>query len=396
MRFLHTSDWHLGKSLKQHDLSQAQQVALDAIIDVAIDRDVGAFVIAGDVFDRAFPSVEDVRCLNAALTRLHDAGIPIICTAGNHDEGARLAAYANLLAEQVTVVGEFNQVGASVVMHDEYGPVVFYPLPYLDPDAARRSLAPTPGEMLERSHEAVMTEAMNRIQLDLESRRAQDPSTRAVVIAHAFVIKGQESPEQSESERPIAVGGVPSVPTAVFDGVDYVALGHIHGPRTIQESEPTIRYSGSLLRYSISEAHHEKTVTIVEMGPDGRCELELVPIPQPARMFRLMGDFEEIISGTYAEYYDDFVEIKLTDKRIPDNHYAQLTYLFSRILSVSFERDESVPAGMPGEERTNVAQIPPIDLLRTFFAKQINEDMNPQMEAILIDVLEEASKAEGT
>ena len=116
MRFLHTSDWHLGKGLHGHDLTGAQQVAVDSVIDLAIEREVDAFVIAGDVFDRAFPSVEDVRRFNTALTRIHQAGIPIVCIAGNHDEGARLAAFRNLLDESVTIVGENRQVGESVVL----------------------------------------------------------------------------------------------------------------------------------------------------------------------------------------------------------------------------------------------------------------------------------------
>lgn len=394
MKFLHTSDWHLGRALKQHDLSQAQQEALDAVIDAAIERDVDAFIIAGDVFDRAFPSVEDVRRLRDALTRIHAAGIHIICTAGNHDEGTRIAAFTNLMDARVVVVGEFDQVGDAVVIEDDHGPVAFYPLPYLDPDAGRRALAPPGEEMLGRSHEAVMSAAMERVRVDLQKRRKVSPHTRAVVIAHAFVVKGEERPEESESERNIAVGGVPSVPSGVFDGVDYVALGHIHGPRTIQESEPMIRYSGSLLRYSISETKHVKSVTVVDMRPDGTCEIETVPIPQPAGMVRLQDELAELVSGNYEAHYDDFVEIKLTDKLIPENHYAQLAQVYNRILSVSFERDENQGLGFGPDPNTDFSDMPPIDLLRTFYSEQVGEEMDAEMEAILADVLEEASKVE--
>ena len=395
MKFLHTSDWHLGRALKGHDLSMAQEDALDALVDAAIERGIDAFVIAGDIFDRAFPSVEDIRRLRSALTRVHAAGIQIICTAGNHDEGARLAAFANLLHAKVAVVGEYDQVGAAVVIEDEHGPVVFYPLPYLDPDAGRRALAPPGEEMLGRSHEAVMSAAMGRVREDLTQRQQANPNTRAVVIAHAFVIKGEERPEESDSERNIAVGGIPYVPSAVFDGVDYVALGHIHGPRTIQEASPMIRYSGSLLRYSISETKHEKSATIVDINPDGTCKLELVPIPQPAGMTRLRGELQELVSGTYETHYEDFVEIKLTDKLIPENHFAQLAQVFTRILSVTFERDERNRLGEGYDQAGNVTEIPPIDLLRTFYSQHEGEEMDADMEAILTDVLEEALKAEG-
>jgi len=394
MRFLHTSDWHLGKGLKEHDLSDAQEVALNAVIDVAIERDVDAFVIAGDVFDRAFPAVEDVRRLNRALTRIHEAGMTIICTAGNHDEGARLAAFMNLLTEKVTVVGEFNQVGHSVVLEDEHGPVVFYPLPYLDPDAARRALAPSPGQLLERSHEAVMAEAMGRVRSDFAERKELNPQARAVVIAHAFVVKGDARPEESESERNIAIGGVPSVSTGVFEGVDYVALGHIHGPRTISESEPMIRYSGSLLRYSVSEAHHEKSVTIVDIDADGVCTVDVIPVPQPAGMARLRGEFADLISGNYEHHYDDFVEITLTDKTIPDNYYAELSHRFTRILSATFDRGESSNPGLSETDAQRIDQMPPIDLLRTFYQHETDEELTAEMESILLDALEHAQRGE--
>jgi exonuclease SbcD len=392
MRFLHTSDWHLGKGLHGHDLAAAQQAALDHVIDLAIAREVGAFVIAGDVFDRAFPSVDDVRRLNHALTRLHGAGIPIICTAGNHDEGARLAAFANLLDTQVTVVGEYGQMGEVVELRDEHGPVVFYPLPYLDPDGARRALVPADGPLLERSHEAVVAEAMRRVRADLAARRGADPTTRAVVVSHAFVIRGAETPEelrdeQSESERDIAVGGVPSVPTAVYAGVDYVALGHLHGPRTVQDSGPMIRYSGSLLRYSLSEAAHEKSVTIVDLDATGGCAVEVVPVPQPAGMARLRGELTDLLSDAHSAHHDDYVEILLTDDRLPDNYLAQLGQRFTRILRAL--PDRSGRASGP-RESSPLHVVTPLDTLRNFYVASRGEEPTPEMERILTSALERA------
>lgn len=395
MRFLHTSDWHLGKSLKAHDLSEAQQDALDAIIDTAIEKEVDAFVIAGDVFDRAFPAVEDVRRLNSALTRIHQVGIPIICTAGNHDEGARLAAYMNLLEQTVTVVGEYSQVGRGVELYDDHGPVVFYPLTYLDPDGARRALATDPDTLLERSHEAVMCEAMRRIRIDLERRSEVKPGTRAVVVAHAFVLKGDQKPEESDSERDISIGGVASIPTGVFDGVDYVALGHIHGPRTLQESGPTIRYSGSILRYSVSETHHEKSVTIVDLDAEGTCTIDVVPVPQPAGMARVRGDLEELLGDDFSKHHEDFVEIVLTDTIIPDNHLAQLAERFTRILSVTFERRSSAIVDEQDDETVSITSLPPMELLRSFYQKRTDDELTESMEAVLVDVLEQ-SRIPGT
>ncbi len=394
VRFLHTSDWHLGKGLHGHDLAQAQQIALDAVIDIAIEREVDAFVIAGDVFDRAFPSVDDVRRLNRALTRIHAAGIPIICTAGNHDEGARLAAFMNLLDTAVTVVGEYGQVGTAVDLADEHGPVVFYPLPYLDPDGARRALASEGGDLLERSHEAVLREAMDRVRGDLAQR---DPSTRAVVVSHAFVVRGDESDEaladeQSDSERDLSVGGVPYVPSAVYRGAHYVALGHLHGPRTVQEADPMIRYSGSLLRYSVSETDHEKSVTIVDLDASGACTVEVVPVPQPAGMARLHGTLTEILSDAHTSHHDDFVEIVLTDALLPDNYAAQLTHLFSRVLRVGRDRSESAGAALETDVSTFTLTTP-AETLRTFYAAERGEEMSASMERIIDDVLERARAA---
>jgi DNA repair protein SbcD/Mre11 len=398
MRILHTSDWHLGKSLHGHDLAEAQDAALNFMVDLAIEKEVDAFIVAGDVYDRSFPSVEDVRRLNTVFTRIHVAGIPIICTAGNHDEGARLAALANLLDEGVTVVGEYHQVGTSVTLRDEHGPVAIYPLPYLHPDGARRDLAPTDGPLLERSHEAVVAEAMRRIRADLAARQDNDPTTRAVVVSHAFVVRGEETPEelrheQSESERDIAVGGVPSVPSGTYDGVHYVALGHLHGPRTVQLQQPgrpAIRYAGSPLRYSLSEATHVKTVTIVDIDADGLCTIEDVPVPQPAGMARLRGELDVILSDAHAAQRDDFVEIVLTDRDVPDNFLAQVMQVFTRILKVRHE-----PIG-GGAETIDVAGpatsavVTPLETLRNFFAVTRQEEPSEAITAILVDALERA------
>lgn len=400
MRFLHTSDWHLGRGLGGHDLSEAQQVAVDAMIDLAIEREVQAFVIAGDVFDRAFPSVEDVRALNRAFTRIHSAGIRLIVTAGNHDEGARLAAFKNLLDDSVCIVGEYEQVGTAVELHDEHGPVVFYPLPYLDPDGARRALAPAPDQLLGRSHEAVMAEAMRRVREDLLVRRAAVPNVRAVVIAHAFVVTGKETPqdleaEQSDSERDLSVGGLPTIPSAVFEGVDYVALGHLHGPRKVGNgASPLIRYSGSILRYSVSEANHEKSCTIVEVDASGACAIETVPLPQPAGMARLRGMLAELCSDAHASHVDDYVELVLTDVRLPDNYYAQLAERFSRIVNVNRERPAHGGDGhvaVASEGRAPV--VTPMDTMQNFYKNSTGEEPNAAVIAILQDILERAHKS---
>lgn len=232
MRLLHTSDWHLGRTLHGFSLRQAQADAVMAIVATAVERDVDVVVIAGDVFDRAVPPIEALRLLNEALARLDSAGITTVITAGNHDSGDRLATYAGLLRDGVHIIGSACEAGTGISLTDDFGTVMIYPLPYLEPDFARVDLA-LGAEPLERSHEAVISAALSRIDEDL-ARRGHP---RAVVVAHAFVIDGAMTPDDvaSASERDLSVGGVQVVSAALFDGrgVDYVALGHLHRPRQV-------------------------------------------------------------------------------------------------------------------------------------------------------------------
>lgn len=397
MRFLHTSDWHLGRSIHSHSLASAQEAALDFIATTAIERRVDAVVIAGDVFDRAFPSVEDIRRLNLTLTRIHEAGIPIIITAGNHDDGGRLAAYRGLLDHQVHVIGEYHQVGTAIELRDEHGPVIFYPLPYLDPDAARRALAPDPSALLERSHEAVMAEALRRIRDDLALRKTSDSSVRSVVIAHAFVVTGVETPEelrneQSQSERDISVGGVPSIPSGVFREIDYVALGHLHGPRQIGSGEsPAIHYSGSILRYSMSEMNHVKSISIVHMDQTGATTRELLPVPQPRGMARLTGTVEELCSDAHAQHRDDFVELLVTDSRPLENYQAQLRQKFSHILEVKLSRTPSTLT-LSAERENPVNLLTPLETLCNFYRFSTRKEPTDSIVHILSDALDQARK----
>ena len=394
MRLLHTSDWHLGRGLGGHSLAEAQQAALDSILEVAVEMRVDVVIVAGDIFDRTFPAVEDVRRLNGVLTRIHAAGIPIVVTAGNHDEGARLAAFRNLLDEDVHIVGEFGQVGSAVEFLDEHGPVIIYPLPYLDPDGARRALAPDPESLLGRSHEAVMSGAMKLISEDLTERRRIDPRTRSVVIAHAFVVTGSETAEellheQSESERDLNVGGVPSVPTGVFAGVDYVALGHLHGCRTLNPgARPVVHYSGSILRYSMSERAHEKSVSIVDIAPDGAVSIELIPIPQPRGMQGLSGELSALCSASHEQHAGDFVEITLTDDRLPDNYLAQLQHAFSHIVSV--RRDVRSGDGFTLVDRLSISQVSPLETLANCYVDMAHQEPSESIKALLIEALESA------
>lgn len=256
MKFLHTSDWHLGRAFHRVNLLGAQAVFIDHLIETVREREVDAVLVAGDVYDRAVPPLPAVELYDRALHRLADLGVPTVMISGNHDSARRLGVGAGLI-DRAGIHLRTDPAGCAdpVVLADEHGDVALYGLPYLEPALVKDQFS---AEKV--SHEAVLGAAMDRIRADLATR---PPGTRSVVLAHAFVTGGQAS----DSERDITVGGVESVPASVFDGVDYAALGHLHGSQTIGER---VRYSGSPLAYSFSEADHRKTMWLIELGEEGR------------------------------------------------------------------------------------------------------------------------------
>mgnify|MGYP006277083373 CR=1 FL=1 len=367
MRFLHTSDWHLGRSLRGFNLHEAQAHAVNGLVATAIAEGCDAFVIAGDVFDRAFPPVESVRVFSDALAKLHEANITCIVIAGNHDSGPRLAVYSELLNDGVYIVGNVKDFAAPIVVRD----ALVYALPYLDPDEFRTALAEE--GRLERSHHAVISAAMDRVRTDLETRAHDGP---VVLVAHAFVAGGASS----QSERDIAVGGVPVVDAAVFEGVDYVALGHLHRPQTVT-AETVIEYSGSLLRYSISEAEHVKRAVIVDVSEDS-VERRDVEIEQPREMARLVGSFEELIART--EHADSFVELIVTDERMPERMHPRLRAAFPFAMQIkrshTTNASDAVRGGVEGKT--------PEQTLVEFFTKTTGFAPNDEERAVIAAVLE--------
>src|SRR5690348_3550996 len=224
MRLLHTSDWHIGRTLHGTDLLAEQETVLGHLAEVVAAESVDVVVVAGDVYDRAVPSADASALLDRVLTRLRGAGAAVVLTPGNHDSARRLGFGSRLFAVSgVHVRAVTPAVDEPVLLSDRHGEVAVYGIPYLEPEVARHEM----GLPDARSHEAVLTAAMERIRADLFLR----PGARSVVLAHAFVGGGVPS----ESERDICVGGVDLVPAGVFDGVDYVALGHLHRPQSVSE-----------------------------------------------------------------------------------------------------------------------------------------------------------------
>jgi len=352
MRFLHTSDWHLGRSLHRADLREAQAAFLDHLVETARAERVDAVLVAGDVYDRAIAPVDSVALCEDALARLRGTGARVILISGNHDSALRLGVNSALIdTAGVHLRTSRARLAEPVVLTDEHGPVAVYGVPYLEPAlglpdetaAAGRPAEPGAGEDLprQRSHATVLGEAAARIRADAAARGMN----RTVVMAHAWVAAGGTDDErrdaaarqQSSSERDISVGGIGYVPAALFDGFSYVALGHLHGQQTLAEH---LRYSGSPLPYSFSEKNHKKGSWLVEVGLDGKTRVERVAAPRYRRLAELAGRIDELLtSAEYAGHEDDFVAVTLTDSARPEAAMDRLRRRFPHVLTLEFKPD---------------------------------------------------------
>lgn len=351
MRILHTSDWHLGRSFHRVSLLDAQRAFLAHLVDTAERRRVDAVLVAGDIYDRAVPSLAAVELFDEVLHRLADLGVPAVLTSGNHDSARRLGVGAGLIGKAgVHLRTDPADCGTPVVLADAHGDVAFYGLPYLEPALVRTVL-----DAAGRSHTAVLESAMDRVRADLAAR---PDGTRSVVLAHAFVTGG----EVSDSERDITVGGVASVPAGVFDGVDYAALGHLHGCQTINDR---VRYSGSPLAYSFSEAGHRKSVWLVDLDAGGAVDAERLYCPVPRPLARIRGTLDALLEKPeYEQHEDAWVEATLTDPARPSEPMARLADRFPHIVSLAFD-----PERLGEDPRSSYA-----DRLRGRTDQQIAED----------------------
>jgi exonuclease SbcD len=377
MRILHTGDWHLGRTLLGADLLGHQSTFADFLVETVRDRAVDLVVIAGDVYDRAIPPVDAVRLLSRTLERLAETAT-VVLTPGNHDSAARLGFGAGVMHDRVRILAEPTGIGTPVLLDDEYGPVAVYGIPYLHPDLTRYALADVPDEPLARSHQAVVGAATARIRADLAER----PGTRSVVVAHAFV--GGAAP--SDSEQDIRVGGVDQVAASVFDGIDYVALGHLHGPQRVGAGD-RIRYAGSPLAFSFGERQQRKSVTLVELAADGGVSVELVPAPVPRRLVDVRTSMEAIESGAHRADADAWVRVAVTDTVHPERLYARVKDHFPHALAITHE-----PADRPDGQaaRAVTATSDPVEVAADFVAFATGATPGDDDRAVLTEAYEAA------
>ncbi|MGX1932992.1 exonuclease SbcCD subunit D [Microbacterium resistens] len=303
MRILHTSDWHIGRTFHGHSTLAALAEVLGALVAQVREHDVDVVLLAGDVFDSATPAAPAYTLLTDTLAAVHDAGAQIIVTSGNHDSAARLGFQSRLLREGIHVVTDPRGIATPITIEDEHGPVRFFGLPYLEPAIVRQHWAEDAEAPPLRTQAQTLAHAMSLV------RTGQDAHPgRSVVVAHCFAAGVDAT---VGLEREIRQGGIDMVPLSVFDGADYVALGHIHGRQTLSEG---VRYAGAPLHYSFGEQHKERGSWLVELDADGLADVTWLALPVPRRLVTLTGPLDEILSEeNAAAHADDWVCAVYTD-----------------------------------------------------------------------------------
>jgi exonuclease SbcD len=317
MKILHTSDWHIGRTFHGHPTLEHLRVVLAGLVDAVRERDIDVVAVAGDIFDSSMPSAESFAVLSSALRDIREAGAQVVMTSGNHDSATRLgfqSEWATLSG--IHIITRPDQYLEPVVVDDEYGPVAFYGIPYLEPSMFRHR---HPGTDL-RTHEQVLGFAMQGIRADATAREC-----RSVVLSHCFVsnvassgaeLSGDDpAAEATDVERDITSGGLNLVPASVFDGPDYVALGHIHGRSVLSDR---VRYSGAPLHYSFGEAGKPRGGWLVELDAGGVDTVEWLDLPVPRRLTVLTGELDDLVgSPDYDDNENDWIDAILTDRVRP-------------------------------------------------------------------------------
>lgn len=346
MRLLHTSDWHLGRSFHGVGMLEAQQLFLDQLEKTVREENVDVVLIAGDVYDRALPAVDVVELFDEALERLTVAGASVVVSSGNHDSAVRLGFGGRLIERGgVHLRTRLEDIGRPAVFPvGDTAEVAIYGLPYLEPRMVAEKLGSEAA-----THTAVTSAALDRVRADVSRRRGLDPSRTlySVVMAHTFAGGGVSS----DSERELSMGGLGVVPLDLFEGFDYVALGHLHGRQQLQER---IRYSGSPLAYSFSEARQSKGAWLVDVGAGGVDEIRPVQWAPPRNLAVLRGPIEELLaSPEHVEAENSWCQVTLTDSERPQHAMERLRARFPGTLVLAFE-----PASRnAGEERTYSERI---------------------------------------
>ena len=375
MRFLHLADLHLGKRVCEFSMLDDQRFILEQVLALLDTHPVDGVLLAGDLYDKPVPPAEAVRLLDWFLTRLAERGLPVFAISGNHDSADRIAFGARLLAgSRVYVSPVFAGPPAPVTLTDEYGPVDIWLLPFLKPAAVRHVY---PDEKIESFQDALGC---------VLRRCTPDPGRRNVLVAHQFVAGAS----LCDSEEP-SVGGVDSVGADLFDGFDYVALGHLHSPQKV--GRETLRYAGSPLKYSFSEVHQKKAALFVTLGPKGSVSVESVPLTPRHEMRQLRGSYMELTDRRAYEGTDteDYLRVTLTDEQDVPDALARLRVIYPNLMQLDYDNCRTRARQAP-QSAARACSKTPLEHFAAFYEMQNGQPLSDQQAAFCQALIEEIWK----
>lgn len=384
MKILHTSDWHLGRSFHGVGMLPAQAEWLDRLVEVVAAEGVGAVLVAGDVYDRALPAVDVVELLDRTLVRLTEAGAQVVITSGNHDSAVRLG-FASALLEHggVHLRTRVEDLARPVLLPlGDGAQIAVYGLPYLEPRLVAESLAAQgPG------HIPVTSAALGRIRADLARRRSEAP-LRSIVMAHTFAGGGASS----DSERSLSVGGLDVVPLDLFEGFDYVALGHLHGR---QELAPSIRYSGSPLAYSFSEATQAKGAWLLDVTGNGIASVEPLGWATSHRLAVLRGPIDALLTAPEHVWAETaYCHVTLTDMERPQRAMERLRGRFPLAVALAFEPEGGAREAVASYSERLASARSDLDLCCGFLEHVRGREPAEPERSALVEALEAVRLAE--
>ncbi len=381
MKLFHTADWHLGKLVQGVYMTDDQKYILKQFVEVIEKEQPDAVIVSGDLYDRAVPPTEAVHLLNDILDDIVlKLKIPVLAVAGNHDSPSRLHFGRKMMQHHgFYMTGQYAIDDQPVVLHDAHGPVHFHLVPYCDPSVVRNQFK----DDAIRTHDQAMAKIVDHI------KQQMDPKARHVFVGHAFVTPlGEAEDNTSDSERPLSIGGSEYVASHHFLGFDYTALGHLHQAHYVDQEK--IRYAGSILKYSISEEHHNKGFSIVEMDADGNVQIEKRPLTPLHDMRTVETSLEDLL--THAEN-EDYVFVRLTDDTPILSPMEKVRSVYPNAMHVErkyyyFNDDD---------EQTNFSarsELTDTELFNAFYKEVKGIEPSTETKRIFSDVLNDLLKGE--
>lgn len=379
MKFLHLADLHLGKRVNGFSMLEDQAHILRQILAILDDEQPDGVLIAGDVYDKSVPSVEAVGLLDGFLTELRARGVPVLLISGNHDSPERLAFGGRVMDScGIHISPVYDGALAPVTLHDAFGPVHVWLLPFVKPAHVRRWF---PDADIESYTDAV-AEAVAHMDIDTAARN--------VLVTHQFVTGGARSGSEE-----LSVGGTDNVDSGVFAPFDYVALGHLHGAQHI--GCETIRYAGSPLKYSFSEARQHKSVTVVTLGEKGNVQVRTAALTPLRELREIRGSYDELTARSFYEhttYRSDYLHLILTDEQDVFDAMSRLRTIYPYLMTLDYDNARTRAAGgmsVPAETERRT----PLELFEALYQRQNHQPMSEVQRAYIAQLMEQIMEVQG-